>query len=312
MTLWETEDRVARRAGISFHAALAFLFVGIALAAPICALAVEAQAQNPDPEALIKSVWDHQKQLEELRKYYIFHRKDEDQNLDSSGNVKSADVREYEVHFTANEEIERLLSKNGKPISQFEEHVQDDEVRRQESRARKRAAKRESEDDTDKNEFTVSKFLAADRFFNLRKVNFKQHEVYAMDFEPRKDFEPHSLLDRILAALGGTIWIDESAKQIVRLEARFLASVKVGGGIVGAVEKGGNVVLEQRFLNGEIWMPSYSEVHINERVFFLHRPLNIVSTYSDYRKFRVSSRNAHLEEPPPPIRESAADRGLTL
>jgi hypothetical protein len=178
--------------------------------------------------------------------------------------------------------------------------VQDDEVRREESRALKQEAKRDSGEEPGKNDFAVSKFLAANRFTNLRKEIYQQHEVYAMDFEPRADFEPHSILDKVLKALGGTIWIDENAHQVVRLEARFLSSIKVGGGFVGSLEKGGNVVLEQRFLNGEVWMPSYSEVHINERVFFIPRPINEISTYSDYRKFHATSHIASVRVATPP------------
>ncbi len=260
-----------------------------------------AQAANmPDPAALIQSVWDNQKHLEALRKDYIFLRKDEEQDVDSHGNVKKTEVREYEVHYVADQQVDRLISKNGKPLSTREGRVQDDEVRRQESHALKQAAKREAGEEPDKNEFTVSKFLAADHFHNLRRETYQQHEVYAMDFEPRADFEPHSIRDKILKALGGTIWIDEKARQIVRLEARFLDSVKVGGGLVGSLERGGNVIFEQRYLNGEVWMPSYSEVHINERVFFLPRPVNYISSYTDYRKFRVTSHIASLGAAPQP------------
>jgi len=56
-----------------------------------------------------------------------------------------------------------------------------------------------------------------------------------MDFGPRPDFRPHSVVDKVLKALGGTLWIDEQAKQGVRLEARFLEGVKVGGGLLGSV-----------------------------------------------------------------------------
>ncbi len=248
----------------------------------------------PDPAALMHSVEDNQKHLEEIRKDYIFHRKEEDQNLDSQGNIKSTDTREYEVHFVGNWEIDRLISKNGKPLSRREDRWQDEEVRRQESHALKQEAKRDAGEEPGKNDFTVSKFLAANRFIHLRKETYQQHEVYAMDFEPRPDFEPHSILDKILKSLGGTIWIDKNAHQVVRLEARFLESVKVGGGLVGSLEKGGNVVLEQRYLNGEVWMPSYDEVHINERIFFMRRPINAISTYSDYRKFHVTSHIASV------------------
>ena len=112
----------------------------------------------------------------------------------------------------------------------------------------------------------------------------------AMDFGPRPDFRPHSVVDKVLKALGGTLWIDEQAKQGVRLEARFLEGVKVGGGLLGSVQKGGNVVLEQRFVNDEIWMPSYAEVHLDAHVFFIHKSINGVATFSDYRKFRVDSK----------------------
>jgi len=253
----------------------------------------EPRAQNAaptDPETLIKAVWENQKQLEAARKNYIFHRKEEEQEIDSQGRIKSREFKEYEVYYVGNRPIERLVGKDGKPLSERETRKQDEEVRKQEAKAREKAAKQESGEDPEKDAFTPTKFLAADRFYNLHRESYQGHEVYAMDFEPRPDFAPHSLLDKVLKSLGGTIWIDEQARQVVRLEARFLNSLKVGGGLLGSVQKGGNVVLEQRFVNNEIWMPSYDEVHLNARVFFLHKSINGTSTYSDYRKFRVDSK----------------------
>ena len=56
------------------------------------ALATEPAARNaasPDPTTLIKTVWENQKQIEAARKDYIFHRKDEDEEFDSQGRVKT-------------------------------------------------------------------------------------------------------------------------------------------------------------------------------------------------------------------------------
>ncbi len=244
----------------------------------------------PDPAALLKTVYENQKQIEATRKDYIFRRKDVEQALDSHGQVKSAETREYEVYFVGPWEIERLVSKDGKPLSEGERRRQEEDVRRQEAKARARIAKRDADEKPGQDEITMAKFLAADHFFNLRRETYQGHEVYAMDFEPRPDFHPHSLMDKLLKALGGTIWIDEQAKQVVRLEARFLQSVKVAGGLVGSLQKGGNVVLEQRFVNNELWMPSYMELHLDAHVFFIPKSMNVVSTYSDYRKFRVNSK----------------------
>ena len=238
---------------------------------------------------LIKIVAENQKQIEAARKDYIFHRRDEEQFLDSQGRVKSTQIKEYEVYLIGPWEIERLLSKDGKPVSEGERKRQDEEVRKQEATARKRISKRESGEDSGKNTITLAKFLAADRFYNLHRDTYQGREVYVMDFAPRPDFQPHSLLDKVLKALGGALWIDEQAKQGVRLEARFLEGVKVGAGLA-AVQKGGNVVLEQRFVNDEVWLPSYIEVHLDARLFFIHKSLNGNSTYSDYRKFHVDTK----------------------
>ena len=252
----------------------------------------EANGPSPptDPVALIKVVAENQKQIEEARKDYIFRRRDEDQEPDAQGHFQTKEVKEYEVYFLGPWEIERLLTKNGKPLTEGEQHKQDEEVRKQEKKARERVDKQESGAEPDKDTITLAKFLASDRFYNLRREAYEGREVYAMDFAPRPEFQPHSLVDRVLKALGGTIWIDEQAKQGVRLEARFLEGVKVGGGLLGSVQKGGNVILEQRFVNGEVWLPSYAEFHLNARLLLIHKSFNGTATYSDYRKFHVESK----------------------
>jgi hypothetical protein len=250
---------------------------------------MSGKAVPVDPVALIKTVEANQNQIEAARKDYIFHRRDEMPELDSQGRLKTNKVREYEVYFIGPWEIDRLLSKDGKPLNEGERKKQDEEVRKQEAKARERIAKRDSGEDPGKDAITVAKFLAADRFYNLRRDTYKGREVYAMDFAPRPEFEPHSLVDKLLKALGGTLWIDEQAKQGVRLEAHFLEGVKVGGGLA-ALQKGGSVVLEQRFVNDEVWMPSDLEIHLNARVLFAHKLFNVTSAYDDYRKFRVDSK----------------------
>jgi hypothetical protein len=87
----------------------------------------------------------------------------------------------------------------------------------------------------------------------------------------------------------------------VRLEAHFLEGIKVVGGLVGSVQKGGTIILEQQYLNEELWMPTYAEIQLDARVFFLHRSFNVVSHYGNYRKFRVNStiKGIAQEQPAP-------------
>ena len=74
-----------------------------------------------------------------------------------------------------------------------------------------------------------------------------------------------------------------------RLEARFAESVKVGGGLLASLQKGSNFVFEQEKINGEVWLPSYAEVHFSGRIVFVKLKRNFVDRYSDYKKFRVGA-----------------------
>ena len=252
-----------------------------------------------DPESLIKQVSTNEKQLEIARKNYIFHRRDEEQDADESGKIKKTSVSEYEVFFVGPWQIERLLAKNGKPLTDFEKKKEDESVAKQEKKARERVQREESGEEPEKDAFTPAKFLAADRFYNLRRDTLNGHEVYAFDFEPRPDFKPHNLTEKVLQSLGGTLWIDEQAKQPVRLEAHLSDGMKLLGGVVGSVKKGANIVFEEQKVNDEVWMPSYGEVHLDYRLFFHRNVQNIVLRYSDYRKFKVDSKITGFEEVKP-------------
>lgn len=253
----------------------------------------------PDPAALMKIVAENQKQVEATQKNYIFHRKDEERVTDKKGHVKFTRVKEYEVFFVGPWPVERLLSKDGKPVTAAEQKKQDEGVRKQKKKARERIAKQAAGEEPGKDTITLGKFLAADHFYNLRHDTYQGREVYAMDFAPRPDFQPHSMVEKVLKSLGGTLWVDAQAKDVARLEARFLEGLKVAGGLIGSVQKGGSVIFEQQFLNEEVWMPTYVEIQLDARVFFLQRTLNIVSYYSDYRKFRVDSKIMGVGQEPP-------------
>lgn len=263
---------------------------------PAAFACAQETAGTANPEELLKQVVANQKQLEVARKNYIFHRRDEEQDTDENGKVKKTTVNEYEVFFVGPWEIDRLLTKDGKPLNDSEKKKQDEQVAKEEKKARERMRKEEAGEEPDKDAITLTKFLAADRFYNLRREPFRGREVYAFDFAPRPDFKSHNLSEKVLESLGGTVWIDEYAKQVVRLEAHLLDGFKVGGGIVGSVKKGGNLIFEQEKVNDEVWMPSYGEIHLNYRVIFKRNVANVVLRYSDYRKFAVDSKITGYQE----------------
>jgi hypothetical protein len=85
------------------------------------------------------------------------------------------------------------------------------------------------------------------------------------------------------------VWIDEKARDVARLEAHFADSAKVGLGILGAVEKGSSFVFEQSRVNDEVWLPTYTEIHVAGRLLVVKLKANEIDRYTDYKKFRAES-----------------------
>ena len=111
--------------------------------------------------------------------------------------------------------------------------------------------------------------------------------MIAFDFAANPNYKPKKMIDRIIQKLSGIVWVDDRSREIARLEAHFVESAHIGGGLVASLHRGSRFVFEQQRINGEVWLPSYAEVHVAGRIFVVQLKQNFIDRYSDYRKFRV-------------------------
>lgn len=265
---------------------------------------IEGAKPLPDVETLMKSVVANQEKIEELREKYTFRQTETSYKLDDKGRVKDEEVRVSEITPVAGEFVERLVSKNGKPLTEKEQAEEDKRLQKEieeilekkEKEERKRLGRgrdRVKEEDTyeERSNFTILGILRLSEVTSVRREVFRGFEVIAFDFEPKKGAKPKNRTESIINKLAGTMWIDEGASQIVRLEARFVESFKVGGGLFASVSPSTAVAFEQQKVGGEIWMPSYAEANISARVFLLAKfSRNIKATYSDYKKYSIDNK----------------------
>jgi hypothetical protein len=245
----------------------------------------------PDIPALLRDIARNQQALEDLRQLYTCHMSEEEDKTDSDGNVKSRTVKDYDVFYIGDEQALHLLAKDGKPLTGDEKKDEDDKFNKQYDKLKKKQAelagdpkkqaKQEEED-----EAQLSDFLRAELFTNPRRETFRGHEVIAFDVNGNPDYKPKKRIDSIIQKLSGTMRVDEQAREIVRLEAHFAESVKIGGGLVASLAKGSNFVFEQEKINEEVWLPSYAEVHFAGRIVFVKLKQNFVDRFTDYKKFR--------------------------
>jgi hypothetical protein len=284
------------------------ILAAVLLVAPLIAAAQAPQANDPaaqtqaspdtrplpDIPALLLDIQKNQSAIEDLRKLYTCHLSEEEDKTDSDGNVKSRTMKDYDVFYVGDEQVLHLLAKDGKPLEGDDKQEEGDRFNKRYDKLKKEQAelaadpkKRAKKEEQD--EAQLSDFLRAETFTNPRREMFRGHEVIAFDFAGNPNYKPKKEIDRIIQKLTGEMWVDEQAREVARLEAHFAESVKMGGGLLASLQKGSNFIFEQEKINGEVWLPSYAEVHFAGRIVFVKLKQNAIDHYSDYKKFRVGS-----------------------
>jgi hypothetical protein len=237
----------------------------------------------------------NQRAIEDIQKHYTCHLSEEELKVDSKGDVTSKTVKEYDLFFVGENEVRHLLAKDGKPLDGDEKRKEDERFGKEFDELKKKQAELQNdpkklERQQERDEEQVSDFLRAESFTNPRREIFRGHEVIVFDFAANPDYKPRNMNESIAQKLGGVVWVDEDARDVARLEARFMDTAKIGGGLVGSISKGANLVIEQAKVNNEIWLPTYAEVHATARVAFVHFKANLIDRYSDYKKFGSESK----------------------
>ncbi|MGD0304103.1 MAG: hypothetical protein ABSC71_04665 [Candidatus Acidiferrales bacterium] len=244
----------------------------------------------PDIPQLLRDMNKNQRAIEEIQKHYTCHLTVEELKVDSRGDVTSKTVKEYDLFFVGEDEVRHLLAKDGKPLEGDEKKKEDERFSKEFDELKKKQAElandpKKQEKQQERDDEQISDFLRAESFTNPRREIFRGHEVIVFDFAANPDYKARNLNEAIAQKLGGVIWVDEDARDVARLEARFIDTAKIGGGLVGSISKGANLVIEQAKVNDEVWLPTYAEVHATARVAFVHLKANEIDRYTDYRKF---------------------------
>lgn len=283
---------VSHHRGVQFAWLLPILLSALLSAAqvtPVSDAASGGERPLPAIPELVKNLLSHQQELESVRKDYIFTMEEDEQEPDGSGGLKVKHHNTYEVHYAGPWVVQTLTAQDGRQLSPEEINAERAESDKEMRRARLSLAKLESVPDAQGNGgLRLSDFLAADQFLNCRRETFHGHEALVLDFVPNPAFRPRRAVEKILKNLSGKVWIEEQDLRGIRLEARLTDNVNFGG-FLASVRKGTAVIFEQQKVNGEIWLPSYTELHFDARAFLSNKRINLVQRFSNYKKFRVES-----------------------
>ena len=267
-------------------------------AAPAVAPAASTEPPLPTVNQLFDHLREHQKELERIRQNYIFVVDEEEQDSVKGGGYRTRTTNTYETRYSGPWQVRTLVAHDGQPLSPEDLQKNKAESDKLMHLAQQSMARMASDPMAQGSSLNISDFLADDEFQNMRREQYQEHRVLVFDFVPRKEFEPSNAHEKFIKNVGGTIWVDEDAVQLVRLEAHLLNNVSYGG-FLASIKKGKILVMEQRKVNNEIWLPSFEEFHMDARAFLSGKHVNLVDHFRDYRRFRVASVLKPLEEGDP-------------
>ncbi|MGB9508176.1 MAG: hypothetical protein WBQ91_18430 [Candidatus Acidiferrum sp.] len=263
---------------------------------------IRSQVKLPDLKQLFEEIDANQKEIDKVKENYAGTQVEEETQYDKTGKITKKETNEYTFFYLNGDEVTTLVKKDGKPLSEEEQKKENEKTQKRIEVAQKQEKKKEEKEEKAKEEGKESKdnddpgievFLRVCQFVNPRRERFRGQDVLVFDFEPNPEYKPKNMEERVVKELAGVVWIDEKAKDVVRLEAYFVGDVHSGGGVLANLQKGTSFVFEQAYINNEVWLPTYVEAHVGVRLLMVKAfKVNVTTKYSDYKRFNVETLNA--------------------
>ena len=273
---------------------------------PVAASSDSTSLSQDQIRQLIRETADHDMENDKKQRDYTYVEREEDHRVDGKGRVKSTEIKTYDVMEIYGEQVQKLISKDDKPLSAKEAKKEDEKIqklidkREKETPAdRQKRLQKEEKDREDGRKF-VGEVADAYNFRFLGIETLEGRENYVIDAEPRPDYKPHLKEAKILPKFRFRAWIDKDESQWRKLDIQCIDTVSFGLFLL-RVHKGSRIVIEQTRVNNEVWLQKHIALNADFRLALLKNfDFNVDITDRDYKKFRSDTKIIPLGEMRPP------------
>jgi hypothetical protein len=106
--------------------------------------------------------------------------------------------------------------------------------------------------------------------------------VAKFTFSPNPKFNSPDLETQVLTQMSGEIWVDAAHERVVRLEGHLQQDVDFGWGILGRLNKGGWITIDQAEVEGGQWRIVRFKMAMSGRVLFKTRSFDTTEEESQF------------------------------
>ena len=256
----------------------------------------------PDQEALFKAVQDNLVRAERIDYLYAFKERRSDIHTNPFGKLGTGGISEWEVYPSPTPQLtyRRLIARNGVPLTPQELAEQDrayqeraTDVLRElaaeepdEKRRREGAAARAAE----RGQRRIADITNALQFQMGGRTVYQGVPSIVVTFTPKRGAMPETRQGRIAQKFAGTVWIDEAAAEVTRLEAKAIDDISFGYGLIARLNKGAVATATRRRIDRDIWLPTQLTIDGRGRAaIFRTLVLDFKADWFDYRRLQGDS-----------------------
>ena len=224
------------------------LLVLILLALAPAGLSSTQPEQPIDPTALVRRAVQHR--LDATRTHrplrYLLRKKDEQHDATHD---TTKDIIE-----TADGAVARLVAINGQPLSAQANQAELDRLNTLANHPEIQEHRHQREQKDAERVDRLMRLLPDAFLYRFEAMaDCAAGPCYHLTFSPNPRWDPPDFEASLLRGMAGEVWIDQAQERLTRLDAHFIKDVDFGWGIIGRLDKGGTIHLEQTNVGGNDW-----------------------------------------------------------
>ena len=274
------------------------------LAAAAAGVVLRAQEPRPLPsqDALFKAVQENLIRAERVDYQYAFRERRTDIHTNPLGKLGTGGSTVADVYpsATASLTYRRVRERNGVALTPQELAEQDREYQQRaaevlrrlalEEPDEKRRREREAERAAARGQRRIADVVNALQFKVQGRAMHDGVHAIVVTFTPRADAMPETRQGRIAQKFSGTVWIDEAAMEVMRLEAKAIDDISFGYGLIARLGEGTVATATRRRIDRDLWLPTQLTLKGRGRA-AVFRPLVIdfKADWFDYRRVEGDS-----------------------
>ena len=184
-----------------------------------------------------------------------------------------------EIVETRDGDVARLLSINGQPLSPAGEQA---EVARLDALIADPGRQRHRKQSEDGDMAVVLKILRMLPAAFIYQYAGPAGNIEKFTFKPNPGFKPPDMESESLTSMTGEIWVNAAASHVARLEGHLQQDTAYGWGVLGKLDKGGWIILEQADTGNGLWRIARFQMKMSLRILWKNKLFDTTEEMTDY------------------------------